>query len=342
MPKAKTLVVVVGFSKFHESIYILLYRKKVEVSSPHYLIPSAPRLQNMSSGRQHQWLHQEGSINGIHIHWVEAGHKDSPLVIMLHGFPEFWYSWRHQIHCLRDKGFRVVAPDLRGYNLSEKPDSGYDSDTLTTDIFELIKYLGQELKGAHIVGHGLGAAIAWAFAAKFPSVTKKLVVLSFPPIPKYIQCLHGWQLICSWYVLFFQLPRIPEYITGCNRGWLLTHGMKMFSKEEDWMDEDLMKLNRESASRPGSLHCMIEYYRNMWSSAKQCELYGKVRAPTLVLFGEHDKAFQPTIYQDLDEFVTNKMTLEILDCGHWMHQEIPEIVNSRLLRFLKNDTEQAR
>ena len=125
---------------------------------------------------EESWSHQQAVVNGVRLHWVEQGR--GPLILLLHGFPEFWYSWRHQIPVLAER-FRVVAPDLRGYNLSEKPPSGYDVETLSDDLLALIRALGEER--AAIVGHDWGGVIAWTFAMRYPETTHKLVIINAPP-----------------------------------------------------------------------------------------------------------------------------------------------------------------
>ena len=283
----------------------------------------------MNENWQQPWLHREGIINGVRLHWVEAGVKGSPLVILLHGFPEFWYSWRHQIPVLRREGYRVIAPDLRGYNLSEKPKSGFDSDTLTTDILELIKFAGET--EARIVGHDCGAVIAWAFAARYPKHTKKLVILNAPPVQRLADYFDK-----SWFMfLLWLFPNFSEFVGGINRSWLISQSLKYFSKDTEWLDEQTMELYRGSISRRGSLHCMMEYYRNIWTSSKQCEQYNTtIRAPTLVLWGEFDNAFQTELCNSLGDFVSNKFTLVLLDSGHFIQEEIPQEVNRFLIQFL--------
>src|SRR5450432_3257830 len=129
------------------------------------------------------WQHQELITNGIRMHYVREGR--GPLVVLLHGFPEFWYSWRKQIPFLAELGFEVVAPDLRGYNESDKPRTGYDVQTLLRDIVGLIRGLGREK--AIIVGHDWGGALAWAFALEYPQMTDRLIVLNAPHPTAFIR-----------------------------------------------------------------------------------------------------------------------------------------------------------
>ena len=287
----------------------------------------------MNPAWQQPWLHREGEINGVRLHWVEAGKKGSPLVVLLHGFPEFWYSWRHQIPALSKAGYRVIAPDLRGYNLSDKPRSGFDMDTLTQDVLELIEFAGET--EARIVGHDCGAIIAWAFAARFPKHTAKLVILNAPPIQRFVDHFQGWQLLQSWFLFLLVLPGVSEFIGSLNRGWVFSYIMRNIGKDCDWLDENTIEIYRGSISRPGALHCMIEYYRNMKMSAKQCEEYNTIQAPTMVLWGEYDSSCNPKLCNGLDDYVREKFSLVLLDSGHCSQQEVPDEVNQRLVTFLR-------
>jgi pimeloyl-ACP methyl ester carboxylesterase len=228
---------------------------------------SFPRYSSKHSGHNHgpKWIHRHAPINGIIYHWVEttnfaddddADLMSKPLVVFLHGFPQFWYCWRHQLVPLGEGGFRVVAPDLRGFNLTDKPASSkrkgaspnkdsskeeeevqpsstYDMDTLTTDIRELIRFLGHD--NAHIVGHDWGGIIAWAFAARFPTMITKLVVMNAPHLCRWrdvamdyssSSCFQHLWWTC-WYTLCCQLlpSWIPESVLSYHRSWMLTHNM---------------------------------------------------------------------------------------------------------------------
>src|SRR5215208_2983675 len=152
--------------------------------------------------------------NGLRFHCVEAG--SGPLVLLLHGFPEFWYGWRHQIPALAQR-FRVVAPDLRGYNLSDKPSGFSRLDTLVGDVTGLIVALGEER--AAVVGHDWGGVIAWATSMWAPSRVERLAILNAPHLGAYVRELRrGWrQRLRSWYVGLFQVPRVPELMLGAGR-----------------------------------------------------------------------------------------------------------------------------
>src|SRR5262245_58570023 len=154
-------------------------------------------------------IHRFAVVNSVRLHYAEAG--EGPLVVLLHGFPEFWYSWRHQIKGLAAAGFRVIAPDLRGYNESDKPPgiASYRLELLTQDIVELIQHAGE--KRAHVVGHDWGGGIAWWLAMQNPQVVERLVILNAPhPVAFFRELRRPAQLLKSWYMFFFQLPWLPE------------------------------------------------------------------------------------------------------------------------------------
>ncbi len=284
----------------------------------------------MTSDAKSGWKHEEAIINGIRLHWVEAG--EGPLVVLLHGFPEFWYSWRHQIPVLSTR-FRVVAPDMRGYNLSEKPQAGYDIGTLTADVLALVHALGEEQ--AAIIGHDWGGVIAWAFAARFPAATNKLVIMNAPHPQRFQRSLTSGfrQMLRSSYVLFFQVPRLPELLLGANRCWALARAMRRSTKNEDAFSGQDLEHYRDAMSRPGALTAALGYYRAVFRTQRQTQQFGEVEAPTLVLWGEHDRALGRELAEGLEQWVPN-VTVRFLDCGHWTQQEQPDEVNEYLEEFL--------
>ena len=274
------------------------------------------------------WTSREEIVNGIRLHWVEQG--QGPLVVLLHGFPEFWYSWRHQIPVLAQR-FRVVAPDMRGYNLSEKPPRGYDLDTLTDDVLALVRGLGEDR--AVIVGHDWGGMVAWVFAIRFPEATEKLVIMNAPHPGRFQEEIRRpRQFLRSTYALFFRLPRLPELVLGANRCWALARGIQRSAVDKGaFSDEDLDRF-REAMSRPGALTAALNYYRSASFDSLPPDL--TVHAPTLVLWGVHDVALGLPLTQGLERWAPN-LTLQYLDCGHWTQQERFEEVNRYLLEFLQ-------
>jgi pimeloyl-ACP methyl ester carboxylesterase len=298
---------------------------------------------------QQSWLHREGLINGIRLHWVEARprspNKTAPLVVLLHGFPVFWYSWRHQITALALAGYRVVAPDLRGFNLTEKPATGYDLNTLTQDIAELIATLTMDTEKAFLVGQDWGGVIAFAVAARFPELVHKLVVLDSNPTLCTLDNMTFLQRCKSWHMLFFQIPVLPELIFGCNRAWLLAHhflGRSSSCNKEACFDDATLELYRDAMSQPGALSRMLQYYRNIHVSSKQSRSYPPVRVPVLILWSEQDSysflgGRQVMDEAALQEYVEAPVEGIALDCGHWMQQELPEEVNRHLILFFAKE-----
>ncbi|MFD1730552.1 alpha/beta fold hydrolase [Deinococcus malanensis] len=168
------------------------------------------------------WTEHEIRVNGVRLHYVEAGPAAGPLVVLLHGFPEYWRAWEHQIGPLARAGFRVVAPDMRGYNLSEKPQDieAYRVQTLQEDIAKLIRALGAGR--AHVVGHDWGGIVAWQLAIRQPEAVDRLVILNAPhPGAARRGMKHPEQLKRSWYVYLFQLPVLPELLLERFGRWAL-------------------------------------------------------------------------------------------------------------------------
>jgi pimeloyl-ACP methyl ester carboxylesterase len=292
------------------------------------------------------WLHREGLINGIRLHWVEARprspNKAAPLVVLLHGFPVFWYSWRHQITALALAGYRVVAPDLRGVNLTEKPATGYDLNTLSQDIAELIATLTMDTEKAFLVGQDWGGVIAFAVAARFPELVHKVVVMDSNPTLCTLDNMSFLQRCKSWHTTFFQIPVLPELIFGCNRAWMLAHHFLRRSgstrNKEASFDDATLELYRDAMSQPGALSRMLQYYRNIQISSKQSRTYPPVRVPVLILWAEQDfysflGGRQVMDEAALNEYVEAPVERIALDCGHWMQQELPEEVNRHLILF---------
>jgi pimeloyl-ACP methyl ester carboxylesterase len=289
------------------------------------------------SARLGPWQHGYARTNGIQLHYVTQGVGE--VVLLLHGFPEFWYSWRYQIPALAQK-FRVVVPDLRGYNDSDKPASGYDIDTLTQDLRGLLEHFGSEK--VSLVAHDWGGLIAWNWAQKFPQQIRQLVVLNAPhPACFRRELLSNLdQFRRSWYVFFFQLPGVPEWLLQRDlQEWVQRIFRDTSVRKSAFSSQDL-KVYQAALAKPGVLTAAMNYYRHLFQLKNLQNLIlepmRQIMAPTLLIWGEEDFALSKALTDNMDSFFASGIRKEyIADCGHWAQQEAPQTVNRLLLDFLK-------
>jgi pimeloyl-ACP methyl ester carboxylesterase len=271
-------------------------------------------------------------IGDVRLHYVEAG--DGPLIVLLHGFPEFWYGWRQQIEPLAAAGFRVVAPDMRGYNLSSAPSdvAAYDTDRLTADIVGLIHERGAE--SALLAGHDWGGSVAWATAMSHPEVVDRLAILNAAHPRKLSQGLHHpGQLRKSWYFFFFDLPDMPESVVHANRWHFFRHFLH--DARPAYTPEEIDRYV-EAWSQPGAATGMINYYRfSVRESPKRAEAALRpISAPTLVIWGQRDRYLGPELAEPDHDDVPNLDRVERLpDASHWVHHDEHERVNQLLADF---------
>ncbi|MBF2025719.1 MAG: alpha/beta hydrolase [Oscillatoriales cyanobacterium C42_A2020_001] len=285
-----------------------------------------------------EWEHHFVETNRIRLHYVTQGAGE--LVLLLHGFPEFWYSWRYQIPAL-SRHFKVVVPDLRGYNDSDKPASGYDLDTLVADIQGLIESLGYTR--AHIVGHDWGGAIAWHMAQKFPQYLNRMVILSAAPVQRFVQELVSNldQLRRSWYILSFQIPGIPEWLIQQNLAEFVKNLLREQAIRKGAFTKEDTQIYQSALAKPGALSAALNYYRQMFSPWNWVRDWmntpNPITVPTLVLWGEEDSLVPPQVAQGLERLIAAPFNFKLIPhCGHWIQQEAPQTVNRELLRFLRN------
>ncbi len=271
-------------------------------------------------------------IDDVKLHYVEAG--DGPLVLLLHGFPEFWFGWRLQIAPLAAAGFRVVAPDMRGYNLSSRPAgvAAYDTGRLAADVRSLVKELGVE--SALLVGHDWGGSVAWATAMNHPEVVDRLVILNAAHPRRLSQGLHHpGQLRKSWYFFFFDLPDLPESVVHADHWKFFRHFLRdarpAYTAEE--MDRYV-----EAWSQPGAARGMINYYRSSvrQSPKRAAAELRPISAPTLVIWGQRDRYLGPELAEPDHDDVPNLDRVERLpEASHWVHHDEAERVNQLLVDF---------
>jgi pimeloyl-ACP methyl ester carboxylesterase len=278
--------------------------------------------------------HRSVECNGIHLHIAEQG--EGPLVILLHGFPEFWYSWRNQIGPIADAGYRVVAADMRGYALSDKPRgvSGYRIDVLADDIAALVRALGEE--SAAIVGHDWGGVVAWATAIRHPSTISRLVILNAPhpgAMRRAVRSLR--QLRRSWYVFAFQLPWIPEMMIRARNLRIIR---RLFStgpvRREAFTDADIERYV-DAVRRPATLTSMINYYRAaLRYRGRRIAATENVTMPTLILWGMRDEYLGAELIDGLERWVSDLRILRFPEATHWLQHDEPQRVTSAILDFL--------
>ncbi|MCU1265821.1 MAG: hydrolase, alpha/beta fold family [Acidobacteria bacterium] len=287
--------------------------------------------------------HDYAQVGDVRLHYAECGAGDE-LVILLHGFPECWYSWRHQLPALGEK-YHVVAPDMRGYNLSDKPSNieDYQIEILAQDVLGLIKYFGKEQ--AVVVGHDWGAAVAWAVAQRHPEVVSKLAALQVPPPKAWQANFTVRQFLSSWYMFFFQLPRIPEWWARANDFARVEQMYRETSFRSGAFTAADLAVYKEALGQPGALTSSLNYYRaNVFRSLfarkdKSTRSEEKIQVPTLFIYGELDMAVLPTTVRGLERFVDAPYSeVRIPDSGHWVQNEAVAEVNAALLDFLNEET----
>jgi pimeloyl-ACP methyl ester carboxylesterase len=278
--------------------------------------------------------HRTITANGIRLHAVEAGPEGGPLLILLHGFPEFWYGWRHQIEPLAAAGFRVLVPDQRGYNLSDKPKraAAYNVDLLARDVLGLIDDAGAGK--ARVVGHDWGGLVAWWLGIRYPERIARLALLNIPHPQVILDSLrkNPAQRKKSWYVFFFQLPWLPERAFRADGFALGVRSLWRSSRPGTFSDADL-DLYREAWSRPGAVRSMIHWYRAGVRSRPKLPASLRVSVPTLLLWGTKDRFLGRELAPPSLGFCDDGRLEFFEEATHWIQHEEPERVNEKLLEF---------
>jgi pimeloyl-ACP methyl ester carboxylesterase len=277
-------------------------------------------------------------LGDVRLHYVEAG--KGPLVLLLHGFPEFWYGWHNQIPALAAAGFRVVAPDLRGYNLSDKPDGvgAYDADKLATDVRDLVRERGADR--ALIAGHDWGAIVAWWVAMRHPDVVERLAILNVPHPRRMMEGLRSpAQLRRSWYIFFFQLPFVPERLLGARGAQGLRQALVRGANPGSFSDADLDRYV-EAWERPGAITAMLNWYRAAIrrSPRRTLQRLRPIAAPTVVIWGEQDVALGAELAEPRAEDVPGlEAVVRLPHASHFVQHDDPERVNAVLTAFFRGE-----
>jgi len=285
--------------------------------------------------------HRDIETNGIRLHVVTAGPEDGDPVLLLHGFPEFWYGWRHQIPALVDDGYRVWVPDQRGYNRSEKPAgiAAYSMDELVGDAVGLVDAIGREdpdgPEQVSVVGHDWGAGVAWSLALRHPDRVERLSILNVPHPAVFEEYLpgHPSQVAKSWYMFFFQVPGVVDRLWPLD-DW---RGLRWFidtSNREDTFSEADLERYRTAWSRPGAFTAMVNWYRALFQADAEDPPTHEVDPETLLIWGMGDAYLEPDMAEDSIAYCPDGRLERIGDATHWVQHEVPDRVNDLLLEFL--------
>jgi epoxide hydrolase 4 len=287
------------------------------------------------SGEGQGLAERYADLGDVRLHYVEVG--EGPLVVLLHGFPEFHFSWRHQWPALAAAGFRVVAPDMRGYNLSSKPRGvrRYRMEYLTRDVARLIAACGAER--AHVVGHDWGGGVAWAFGMQYPSHLDRLAVLNCPHPARFLRALRSpRQLRKSWYMFFFQLPWLPEAWLRAGDFALVRRSLRTDPTRRGAFSEEEIERYVEAMARPGALTGGINYYRAMFrmGPGRLRRDLRRIDAPVLVIWGERDRYLGKELATPEPGGVPRARVERLPGASHWVQADEPERVNRLLVDFL--------
>jgi pimeloyl-ACP methyl ester carboxylesterase len=280
---------------------------------------------------QHQFI----ETNGIRLHYVIQG--SGPLLLLLHGFPEFWYTWRHQIPVFAEH-FTVVAVDLRGYNDSDKPPDvrDYTLNELTKDVTGVVTGLGYDQ--CVLVGHDWGGAIAWNVAYEHPDLIEKLIILNCPHPRRFVEGLRNpMQWLRSAYIGFFQLPFLPELLLQANDYQFIDNAFDNMAVNRSAISETDVQAFKTAIARTGALQAGLNYYRNLLSPGLFQQEWPVLEVPTLMIWGEDDPAFETALAEGTENYVRDFHLRYISQCGHWVPQEFPTLVNQYMAEFLHLD-----
>lgn len=273
-------------------------------------------------------------VNGVDLHVVAAGASDDPLVLLLHGFPEFWYSWHRHVARFVDAGYRVLVPDMRGYNASEKP-AGVEQYRLAELVRDVVGLVETEKRPqAHVVGHDWGAMVAWTMAQRYPDRVDRLGIVNVPHPAAMRRALftRPRQVGRSWYAGFFQVPGVPEFLWRRyeQRVWRAALGD---AARPGTFDETDRERYLTAWNQPGARTGMLNWYRAVVRHPPP-DVGRSIAAPTLVVWGDRDTALVPELATDSLAYCEHGRLERFPAATHWVHHEFPERVGTLLLDHL--------
>ncbi|MFC7044544.1 alpha/beta fold hydrolase [Halobacteriaceae archaeon GCM10025711] len=299
--------------------------------------------------------HGLAEVGDIRLHYVELGGDETddssrPLEILLHGFPQYWYAWRHQLEPLAAAGYHVVAPDLRGYNRSDRPASveAYRMEHHLADLRGLVDHFDPD--SVTVVGHDWGGAFVWEAAVRHPDLFDRQVVLNFPHPGPYRRDLLTWrQLKRSWYVGFFLLPGLPETVLEHDDYAFVDRLFRDDPVDPDAFSETDIRRYKRALSRPGALTAAVNYYRALIPQYSRRLLVesvpfvdtglppttSQIDTPTMVIWGEQDSTVVPSMADGLEEWIPDVDVRRLPNASHWVQEDCPDTVTDHLLEFLR-------
>jgi len=273
------------------------------------------------------------TTNGIRLHTALAGPEDGKPVILLHGFPDAWFGWEAQIRPLADSGFRVIVPDQRGYNLSDKPQgvASYKMDHLVEDILGLADEMGYD--NFHLAGHDFGAMVSWNLTMRKPDRIKQLVIVNVPHPKVMGSCLrsHPKQMLKSWYAFFFQIPKLPEWAVRLNNWRFLISAMPV-----DFTEEERNRY-RQAWGQPGAMTGMINWYRASLRGMGKSVGSNKIQVPTLILWGKQDPHISYEMAALSVDMCEEGRLVTFEKSTHWVLYDEPSATSKYIVRHFSED-----
>ncbi|MBZ5522891.1 MAG: alpha/beta hydrolase [Acidobacteriia bacterium] len=277
--------------------------------------------------------------NGLTFEVATCGQGDR-LALCLHGFPEHALSWREQLPMLARLGYRAWAPNQRGYGHSSRPQgvAAYSIEKLTDDVAGLIDASGA--KETILIGHDWGAVVAWSFATRRVRPLKALIIMNVPHPMCYLRSLlRSAQLFKSWYMLFFQIPWLPEWLLTRHHAWLIGEAVRRSSSDPQKFPGDLLQIFRDNAAAPGALTAMLNWYRAIFRGGARRQVrqgFPVIATPTLMIWGEDDVALSKTTTYETHLYVSNLTLRYLPGVSHWVQQDAGDVVNAMIEGFLNS------
>ncbi|MGH7788030.1 MAG: alpha/beta fold hydrolase [Candidatus Binatia bacterium] len=273
-------------------------------------------------------------VNGTRLHVVLAGPADGAPVLLLHGYPEFWWGWHEQIARLAQAGYRVIAPDQRGYNGSDKPAAveAYRIQTLSADVIALLDAL--DVRQVCLAGHDWGGAIAWRVAIEHPERVRKLVMFNAPHPLAWEDARRepGTEETINWFRTFFQIPWLPEHLMRLDNWGLISTNLAETSRPGTFPEADL-DLYRYAWDRDDSMRAMLDWYRAAGRFPQPMEGDGTVRVPVRLMWGMQDRFFDSRLATFSTQHCADATLTTIPDAGHWLLHEEPVVTSQALIDF---------